>query len=70
MINDALALLADVFDAPAFGAPVLEELRGRVETWMRETGDPLLDGPVPAPPGAELNDRDQVSPAEPAGSVH
>ena len=23
---------------------------------MRETDDPLLDGPVPAPPGAKLSD--------------
>jgi N-sulfoglucosamine sulfohydrolase len=49
---------------------VAEELRERLDAWMRETEDPLLDGPVPAPPGAELNDPDQVSPAEPAGSVH
>src|SRR3954454_14326946 len=27
MITDALALLADVFDAPAYGAPVLDEVR-------------------------------------------
>jgi hypothetical protein len=32
---------------------------------MEETGDPLLDGPVPAPPGAEYNDADQLSPGEP-----
>ena len=45
---------------------------------MRETEDPLLDGPVAAPEGAELNGPDQISPAEPAnghvldpaGSVH
>ena len=45
---------------------------------MRETADPLLDGPVPAPEGAEINSPDQISPAEPvgehvldpAGSVH
>jgi hypothetical protein len=28
---------------------------------MRDTGDPLLDGPVAPPPGAELNDPDQRS---------
>ena len=29
-----------------------------------ETDDPLLDGPVEPPPGAELNDPDAVSPAD------
>jgi hypothetical protein len=32
---------------------------------MRDTGDPLLDGPVAPPPGAELNDPDQLSASEP-----
>jgi hypothetical protein len=32
---------------------------------MRETGDPLLDGPVAPPPGAEFNTPDQRSPSEP-----
>jgi N-sulfoglucosamine sulfohydrolase len=50
-------------------APVLGELRRRLEAWMVERGDPLLDGPVPPPPGAELNDPSQVSPAEPTHRV-
>ena len=66
-----------LIDAP-HAAEIADELRGRLEEWMRATGDPLLDGPVPAPEGAELNSPDQVSPAEPAdghvldpaGSVH
>ena len=32
---------------------------------MRETGDPLLDGPVAPRPGARLNRTDAVSPGEP-----
>lgn len=50
-------------------ADVLEEMRIRLEKWMRETDDPLLYGPVPAPAGAELNDQDQISPAEPTHFV-
>jgi len=46
-------------------ADVVRTLRDRLETWMRETGDPPLDGPVPPPPGAELNDPDQRSADDP-----
>jgi N-sulfoglucosamine sulfohydrolase len=45
---------------PAFDG-VLDEMRGRLDRWMRDTDDPLLHGPVPAPPGAELNDPDGLS---------
>jgi N-sulfoglucosamine sulfohydrolase len=38
-------------------APVRVELRRRLDEWMRATGDPLLHGPVPAPPGAEITPR-------------
>lgn len=34
-------------------------------TRMEETDDPLLQGPVPAPVGAEINTRDQLSPNDP-----
>jgi len=32
---------------------------------MRETEDPLLHGDPAPPPGAEINDPDQLSPSEP-----
>jgi N-sulfoglucosamine sulfohydrolase len=67
----------NLIDAPHC-AEIARELRARLDAWMRETEDPLLDGPVPAPEGAEVNSPDQISPAEPvgehvldpAGSVH
>jgi len=46
-------------------AVVLEEMRTRLDDWMYHTDDPLLHGPVPAPPGAELNDPDQLSAYDP-----
>ena len=46
-------------------AAVLAELRRRLEEWMAQRGDPLLEGPIPPPPGTEYNDPSQISPAEP-----
>jgi N-sulfoglucosamine sulfohydrolase len=43
---------------------VLAEMRSRLDRWMRETDDPLLQGPVAAPPGARVNDPDGTSPRE------
>ncbi len=37
-------------------AGVLAEMRGRLERWMHDTDDPLLEGLVPAPPGARLTE--------------
>ena len=48
---------------------LLEEMRTRLDRWMIATNDPLLHGPVPAPPGAELNDPDQMSPSYPTRFV-
>ncbi len=56
--------------------PLLAELRGelagRLVSWMRATGDPILDGPVPSPYYADALARLVTSPTapadEPAGS--
>jgi N-sulfoglucosamine sulfohydrolase len=50
-------------------AEVLDELRERLETWMRETDDPLLDGPVAPPEGAIVNEQWQLSPDDPVRIV-
>jgi N-sulfoglucosamine sulfohydrolase len=50
-------------------AEVVAELRERLETWMRETDDPLLDGPVPPPEGAIVSEQWQVSPDDPVRIV-
>ncbi|HZQ50775.1 MAG TPA: sulfatase [Bryobacteraceae bacterium] len=49
---------------PAY-AQALEEMRGSLDRWMQSTHDPLLQGPVKAPPGAVVNDPAGISPQEP-----
>jgi N-sulfoglucosamine sulfohydrolase len=46
-------------------ADVLAKLDDRLHLWMRETADPLLQGPIPPPPGARVNDPGGVSAREP-----
>jgi arylsulfatase A-like enzyme len=58
----------NLVDDPALYS-VLEELRDRLDSWMHRTDDPLLAGPVPAPPGVELNDQDQASASDPVRRV-
>lgn len=40
----------------------LADMRQRLETWMRATNDPVLQGPVAAPEGALANDPDGITP--------
>ena len=49
----------------AGSADVLVDMRFRLDQWMEETNDPVRLGPIPPPPGARINDPDQVSPDEP-----
>jgi len=62
--NEAHNLAAD----PSM-AKIRDDMRDRLERWMHATGDPLLHGPVPAPPGARVNDPDGLSPSEPPSTV-
>jgi len=48
---------------PAYNT-LVSEMRARLEEWMRETGDPLLRGPLQWPEGFPHLDPDQTSPAE------
>lgn len=39
---------------------VLANLRARLDKWMRDTNDPLLEGPLELPPGARVDDPDDM----------
>ena len=42
-------------------AEVLTEMRGRLRRWMETTDDPILQGPVIPPIGAQYNDPDAIT---------
>jgi N-sulfoglucosamine sulfohydrolase len=46
-------------------ADIEAELSAELDAWMRDTDDPLLDGPVAPPPGATVNDPAGRSAVEP-----
>ena len=50
-------------DDPDYAA-VKTDLTRRLQDWMEQTNDPLLNGPVPKPEGSRINLRSQYSPRE------
>jgi N-sulfoglucosamine sulfohydrolase len=59
---------ANLAEDPAYGS-TLQDLRERLVGWMADTEDPLLHGDPAPPPGAEINDPDQLSASEPTHRV-
>jgi N-sulfoglucosamine sulfohydrolase len=58
----------NVAGKPAY-ADTLVQMRERLDRWMHETADPLLHGELKPPPGAEVNDPDQLSASEPLTKI-
>jgi arylsulfatase A-like enzyme len=59
---------ANLVDDPRHAA-TLSRMRAQLDVWMEETDDPLRRGELQPPPGAEVNDPDQISPNEPVTVV-
>lgn len=55
---------ANLVDDPAY-QEIRSQLAARLQQWMAETGDPLLDAPVSPAPGTVFNTPDQLSASEP-----
>ncbi len=53
----------NLIDQPAH-ATTLADLRDRLGRWMVDTADPILQGPIPAPPGFPAKDPDAISPED------
>ena len=43
---------------------VLDDMKIKLQKWMKETNDPLVDGDIPLPETAWMNDRDDIDPTE------
>lgn len=53
----------NIADDPA-AADVLNDMRGRLDRWMRETNDPLLDGPLPMLEGYKITPYESLKPGD------
>ncbi len=53
----------NLIDSPKHQA-IRAEMAARLDAWMKQTNDPLLNGPVPKPQGARVNRKHGLEPAE------
>ncbi len=54
---------ANLVDSDEYGA-VLKQMQDRLDSWMKRTNDPLLNGRPPKPPGSQVNLQTAVHPNE------
>ena len=52
----------NIIDRPGM-EDVANEMRSRLDNWMQQNNDPLLEGPIPLPEGARTTDPDDYSPS-------